>query len=102
MKFLKEAYGQSEDLNIFVAQAKGRFKKYYIVSFDVKDTGEHQEEYFAFEDAAREYYNNLIEDIKTEYSWDSVDVYLYVVDISSAYEELENELIIKEENEEEE
>lgn len=100
MKFLKEAYGQSEDLDIFVAQAKGRFRKYYIVSFDIKDTGKHQEEYFAFEDAAREYYNNLIEDIKEEYDWDVVDVYLYKVDISAGQEELENELIMKEDEEE--
>ena len=39
-KTLKEAYGQSTDLNEFDSQAKGRFNTYYKVAIEIQESYE--------------------------------------------------------------
>ena len=68
MKLLKEDYGQSTQLDDFVYNALYRFNTYYKVTLFHRDSRPQvQERYFAFDDAAKDYYNNLIKDIKEKY-----------------------------------
>lgn len=60
MKRLKEAYGESEELDNFVYQIEKRFRKYYEVTLSLD--GRVSRKYFAFEDAAKTYYDNLVKE----------------------------------------
>ena len=108
MKILKEDYGQSVDLDDFDYQARGRFNKYYAVDMEIKDnydskTTRFQRELFAFEDAAKDYYNKLLKDIEDEkYDWFCVDVKLNEIKVNLTEEELENKTIYEEDEDEEE
>lgn len=105
MKLLNEAYGQSIDLNEFDAQAKGRFNTYYKVGIEIQETFEskqtrYQQELFAFEDAARTYYNKLIEDIKNgKYNWFHSVISLSQIDININEDEIISEDLYADEDE---
>ena len=75
MKLLKENYGESEELNTFVAQANARFNTYYVVSLEIND--QTSDKYFAFESAAKEYY-------------DGASIELNRVDVILDFDELES------------
>lgn len=64
MKFLNEAFGQSEELNTFVAQLERKYNMYYEVVIDIENRTSRQ--YFVFEDSAREYYNKMWADIRDD------------------------------------
>lgn len=71
MRFrLLEDYGESNQLDDFVYLSNGRFKTYYRVTLARKDNYDddykYSNRYFAYEDAAKDYYNGLIEDIKND------------------------------------
>lgn len=102
MKFLKEAYGQSQTLDNFVYEAQHDFETIYRVKIDrpLVKSGGYQEQYFVFEDAARNYLEKLKSDIK-EYGWDYVDVTLEEIKVRLEAEELENYLYDAEEEKEE-
>ena len=108
MKLLKEDYGQSTDLNEFDSQARGRFETYYKVNMEIKESylsknTRLQTELFAFEDAAKDYYNKLLKDIEDEkYDWFWVTVTLNEVRVNLSEEELEEKTIYEEDEEEEE
>lgn len=82
MKLLKEDFGESEELNTFVYQAQRRFNTFYIVTLKVKNSVSNK--YFAYEEAAKKYYDNLMKEAKnnaeyydgSEISWDKVTVNL--------------------------
>ncbi len=105
-KTLKEAYGQSTDLNEFDSQAKGRFNTYYKVAIEIQESSEdkqskYQQELFAFEDAAKTYYNKLIQDIKDgKYNWFHSVVSLSQIDISINEDEIISQDIYANEDEE--
>lgn len=107
-KLLKEDYGQSMDLNEFDSQARGRFETYYKVVMEIKENYTDsntrlQTELFAFEDAAKDYYNKLLKDIEDEkYNWFWVTVTLNEVRVNLSEEELEEKTIYEEDEEEEE
>lgn len=108
MKLLNEDYGQSSDLNEFDSQARGRFETYYKVVMEIKENYNDrntrlQTELFAFEDAAKDYYNKLLKDIEDEkYDWFWVTVTLNEVKVNLTEEELEERTIYEEDEEEEE
>lgn len=106
MKKLNEDYGQSQALDEFVGQAYSRFKVFYKVSFDTKEyensTKKHQEEYFAFKDAATSYYNGLLEDAKTKYNWFYLDAELSEIRVALNEEELESDYVYGQVDEESE
>ena len=90
MKFLKEDYGQSPELDTFVYQSIYRFNTYYkVVLTNPTARPSVQERYFAFKDAAKDYYAKLLDDIKS-YGWDSANVSLVKVTISSDEDELDS------------
>lgn len=60
MKLLKEDYGESEELDNFVYQIERRFREYYEVTLSLD--GRVSRKYFAFEDAAKTYYDNLVKE----------------------------------------
>ena len=67
MKFLRESFGESEELNTFVNQVEKRFKDYYVVTLSLNNkTSEH---YFAYENAAREYFDNIKQEAQDEVSY---------------------------------
>lgn len=100
MKDLKEAYGQSQELNAFVYQSKSLFNTYYKVTINNPNTNpKFEQQYFAFEDAAREYYNKLKEDLK-KYNWDSAEIALIEVHVTSNEEELDSLIYFDDEEEE--
>lgn len=82
MKLLKEDFGQSQDLNAFVAQAQTVYQKIYKVTiYHEESNPQYQEQYFAFEDAARDYYEKALVDIEDKYGWEDADINLYEVDV---------------------
>ena len=92
MKLLKENYGESEELNTFVAQANARFNTYYTVTLEIN--GQTSDKYFAFESAAKEYYDGLkkeAEDKKDYY--DGASIELNKVDVNLDFDELESTYI---------
>lgn len=100
MKFLKEDYGQSPELDTFVYQSIYRFSTYYkVVLINPTARPTSQERYFAFEDAAKDYYAKLLDDIKS-YGWDFAEVSLVKVTISSDEDELDSFLYDEEDDEE--
>lgn len=108
MKILNEDYGQSTDLDEFDSQARGRFDTYWKVILEIKETynarnSRYQTELFAFEDAARDYYNKLLEDIEEEkYDWYHTNVQLIEVKVNLTEEELEEKDFWETDEEEEE
>ena len=102
MKFLKEDYGQSPDLNSFVYEAKYRFNTYYKVTIlrKIGRSNDIQENYFAFKDAATDYYNKLLKDLKN-YNWDDETITLSKITVNLE-EEQEEEYSNPEIEEEEE
>lgn len=103
---LKEAYGQSTDLNEFDSQARGRFNTYYKVAIEIQESSEdkqlkYQQELFAFEDAAKTYYNKLIQDTKDgKYNWFHSVVSLSQIDININEDEIISQDIYANEDEE--
>lgn len=92
MKLLKEDYGQSPELDTFVFQTRHRFNHYYkVVLTNPFDRPQVEERFFAFEDAARDYYKKLIDDIKS-YGWDMAEVTLSEVTVNSEDDELDSYL----------
>ena len=108
MKFLKEDYGQSIDLNEFDSQARGRFETYYKVVMEIKENYNDsntrlQTELFAFEDAARDYYNKLLKDIEDEkYNWFHTNVRFVEVRVNLSEEEIEDKDFYETDEEDEE
>lgn len=92
MKFLKEDYGQSVELDTFVYQSRYRFNTYYkVVLTNPLSTPKIEERYFAFEDAAKDYYKKLIDDIK-DYGWDNAEVNLIKVKVTAEEDELDSSM----------
>lgn len=108
MKLLKEDYGQSSDLNEFDSQARGRFETYYKVVMEIKENYNDrntrlQTELFAFEDAAKDYYNKLLKDIEDEkYNWFHTNVQLVEVRVNLSEEEIEEKDFYETDEDEEE
>lgn len=108
MKILKEDYGQSTDLNEFDSQARGRFETYWKVIMEIKENYNDsntrlQTELFAFEDAAKDYYNKLLKDIEEEkYNWFHTNVQLVEVRVNLSEEEIEEKDFWEEDEDEEE
>lgn len=101
MRFLLEDYGESEELNTFVYQARARFNPYYEVILKVgKDTSYR---YFAYEQAARTYYDGLLKEMKSnkEY-YDGARVTFNEIKVNLEAEELEDELVFNDPEEGEE
>lgn len=100
MKFLKEAFGESEELNTFVSQIERRFRKYYEVTLSLN--GNESRRYFAFEEAAKKYYDGLVNEANSDKEYyDGASVRLTAVEILRDEDELDSILIDKEENFEE-
>ena len=94
---LLEVYGQSEELDTFVAQLQRRFNPYYVVT--LKLLGDTSEKYFAYEDAAREYYEGLLWEATNDRSfYDGADISLKKVTLQPEEDELESELIFDDDN----
>lgn len=100
MRFLKEAFGESEELNTFVSQIERRFRKYYEVSLSLN--GNVSRRYFAFEEAARKYYDGLVKEAQADIEYyDGANIEFKAVEVLRDEEELDSILIDKEENFEE-
>lgn len=67
MRFLKEAFGESEELNTFVSQLNKRFNPYWEV--ELKLDGKEMTNYFAYESAAQEYYDKLVNDALSDLTY---------------------------------
>lgn len=101
MRFLLEDYDESEELNTFVYQARARFNPYYEVILKVgKDTSYR---YFAYEQAARAYYDGLLKEMKSnkEY-YDGARVTFNEIKVNLEAEELEDEFVYNDPEEGEE
>lgn len=97
---LKEDFGESEELDTFVAQIERRFRKYYEVTLSLNSSVSRR--YFAFEEAARKYYDGLVKEAQNDIEYyDGADIELKAVEVLRDEEELDSILIDKEENFEE-
>lgn len=99
MKFLKEAFGESTQLDDFVYLADKDYNEYYQVETK-NNRGEYSYKYFSTESAAREYYIS----IKTEMDndpefYDGYDLTLHEVKVNREYNELDSYYIIYDEEE---
>lgn len=102
MKFLMEDYGQSQELNTFIYQYRTMYHTYYVVDFvESRDSRSHELRYFAFEDAARSYYNKLLDDMKA-YGWDGAHVELIKVNLVPEEDTLDEFDYIEDDEESEE
>lgn len=98
--YLKESFGESEELNNFVYLSRYRFNPYYQVTLEMKDNHKSQERYFAFEDAARDYYKKLVDEVKENKAYyGNSTVTLEEVNINSDRDELEDFTSFDEEEE---
>lgn len=94
MRFLKEAFGESDELDTFVSQVERRFRNYYHVALVLKSGTLKQNRYFFSEDAAREYYNNIKEDAVTNKDYyDGAELTIEKVLVEPRYEEIDSEII---------
>ena len=101
MRRLKEAYGESKELDNFVELAQEDFRTYYKVEARRKNgTPKTQERYFYNEESAREYYEKFLEDIVDDYRWEDAEIFLYEVNVKLNQEELESKMIYEEDEEE--
>ena len=92
MKLLKEDYGQSEELDTFVYQLQKRFNPYYVVS--LKLLGKISEKYFAYEDAAKDYYDGLLKEAEEDKGYyDGAQISLTKVTLQYDEDEIEWKLI---------
>lgn len=92
MKFLKEDFGESEELNTFVYQLQRRFNPFYKVV--LKLDGKVSNRYFAYEDAAKEYYDKLIKETdNNKMYYDGAEVDLVKVNLNIEEDELEYKFI---------
>lgn len=91
MKFLIEDFGESSELDTFIYQLRKRFNPYYEVIFKLGRDESHK--YFAYEDAARDYYNGLKKDILDDREYyDGANITLNKVTLQYDEDELEDEL----------
>ena len=92
MKLLKEDFGESEELNTFVYQLQRRFSTFYVTT--LKLNGKISNKYFAYEEACKKYYDNLIKEANNnaEY-YDGADISWDKVTINLDYDEQESQLI---------
>lgn len=92
MKLLKEDFGESEELNTFVYQAQRRFSTFYVTT--LKLNGKISNKYFAYEEACKKYYDNLIKEANNnaEY-YDGADISWDKVTINLDYDEQDSQLI---------
>lgn len=91
MKFLKENFGESEELNTFVNQATNRFNIYYVVTLILNDKISNR--YFAYRESAKKYYDTLQSEItKDPEYYDDADISLKRVTINLEEENLENNM----------
>ena len=89
MKFLKEAYGESSELDDFVYLQNNRFSKYYIVTLVVD--GKASNKYFAFDDAAKDYYDSLIKEINEDKEYyDDTQLTLSKVELNPNIDEVQS------------
>ena len=99
MKFLKENYGESEELDTFHYQLHRRFGTYYIVRHKQGNTT--AEKRFAYKDAAKEYYDGLVKEAKQNpFYYDGDDISLLEIVVEPLEEELESIIIYDEDDEE--
>lgn len=100
MKLLVEDYGQSEELNTFIYQLQKRFNPYFIVT--LKLNGRTSNKYFAYEDAAKQYYKGLKEEAeKDKFYYDGAYIGWTKVTLQYDEDEQEYEYIYDEDGEEE-
>ena len=100
MKFLREDFGESEELNTFVSQIERRFRKYYEITLSLN--GNVSRRYFAFEEAARKYYDGLVKEARADVDYyDGANIEFKAVEVLRDEEELDSIMIDKEENFEE-
>lgn len=96
MKFLKEAFGESEELDTFVLQSSRRFSSYYVVELRIH--GKVSTRNFAYEDAATEYYEKLKNDMNNDTSYyDGAEAELYKVNITKTTETIDEVTIYNDE-----
>lgn len=92
MKFLKEDFGESEELNTFVYQLYKRFNPFYRVT--LKLDGKTSNRFFAYEDAAKEYYDKLVKEANEDkFYYDGADISLITINLNIEEDEEESVLI---------
>ena len=95
MKLLKEAYGESNELDDFVYLSENRFSSYFKVTLDMRKGDErtadrYSNRYFYSEDAARDYYDKIVKDMKSDKSYyEHAVITLSKVRLNPEEEELE-------------
>ncbi len=89
MKFLKEDYGQSIELNNFVRLLDTKYNWYYMVQYIVRDKINNQ--YFRFKEDAKKYYDNLVKTFSEDKEYyEGSEITLNKVSINKDYDEEES------------
>lgn len=88
MRFLREDFGESEELNTFVAQIERRFGTYYTVTLVMN--GKESNKHFAFESAGKKYYQNLKNEAeKNKEYYDGAQISFKKIEVLRDEDELE-------------
>lgn len=95
MKLLKEDYGESNELDDFVYLGEKRFRTFYKVTLGRSDKLDepkrYSNRYFFSEDAARDYYNKIKEDMESDrLYYEFADLTLSEVSVRFEEDELED------------
>lgn len=99
MKFLKEAFGESDDLDTFVYQLHNRFETYYEVTLELKN--KITSNYFAYKDAAQSYYDKIKKEIKSDSMYyDGATLTLKEIQSNPQEDELQSETFYDDEDDE--
>lgn len=92
MKFLKEDFGESEELNTFVYQLQRRFSTFYVTT--LKLNGKISNKYFAYEEACKKYYDSIIKEANSNVEYyDGADISWDKVTINLDYDEQDSQFI---------
>lgn len=94
---LNEAYGESDELDTFVYQLNKRFYTFFEVVLVIRK--EVSRKYFAYEDAAKEYYDKLKEEANNDKDYyEGAEITLNKIDINQENEEIESAYIDSEDD----
>ena len=89
---LIEDFGQSDELNTFIYQLRKRFSTYYEVVLKLGRIVSRN--YFAYEDAAKKYYDKLKEEANEDKDYyDGADISLNKITLTEDTDELEAVMI---------
>lgn len=88
MRFLKEDFGDSYEIDEFIDLLNNRYKTYFEVR--LKRNGREQYRYFRDKNSAKQYYDKLKEEMETDSYYESSEIELSKVELTENKDTIED------------